>query len=233
MTDSTQNSDFFIAERLRKNIIDESRIKRAKAFAYLLCAFGIFLILTSIGLYISSIGYSMISDLSPVERKIGIMIADAIKKMEITTEISGSVNLNSNPLLLDSSSKIGIDKNSAVRISPDSTVTINGNIRVIQPKPSSEQLDLKAVSKGGVSPITDYIIFRDINFGNGQVETKYVYNIDTPERPRVQICGYYQTITSTKSISFNVGKDGIKEDGKSAAKLGLNIDELFKYCQWI
>ena len=147
MTDTMPNSDMFIAERLRKNILSESRIKRAKAFVYFLSGLGSFLIMVAIGFYIASYGYAALYDVKPVEQKIGFMIADAIKNMELKTDVSGKVSLIAGPLTLDPSSKVSIDPNSHVKISSNSAVTINGNIKIIQPKPSEDQLGLKILSK--------------------------------------------------------------------------------------
>ena len=233
MTEVVSNSDFFLAERLRKNILSESRIKRAKAFAHMLIGFGLFLVFGSIGLYIASLGYARISDSSSFERKIGIMIGDALKNMELKADVSGKVNLTSDPFSINPLASVHIDKSSEIKISPESIVTINGNIKIIQPAPSKEQLGLEVLSKSGQSPITDYVIFREVKFGIGNVVTQFHYDINFPDRPKKQICMYEQIISGRKSTSFEVGINAIQTIETSATKFGLKPDELFKYCQWI
>ena len=109
-----------------------------------------------------------------------------------------------------SGQSIKIDQSSStLRLDPNATVRVVGNLQVEVPQPSKEQLQPDATSQSDDLPITDYTIFRNSTYGTGQVVSGWTYSLSDTIRPKFQYCYYTQDIERGISTRLALAINGV------------------------
>lgn len=232
-------------ENLNENVIDRSLLAsvnkelyyqsyqdNASSFLYGCIGLGIMFILFSAGYLFFQMGYSTIVDNTSATKTIVKSLVASLSDVIIKVEAEGTVNISNPIMAIDENIAIKISPDSIVRLSPDSSVRIDASLKVVQPKPSNMQLGLDQNFANGLSPSTEYVIFKDIPFRRGSVTTGSAFSMLNNISPKYEYCFYRENIEGTKNIRVQIGKDGIISSIADNTKLPFKKEDAFALCQW-
>ena len=232
-------------EKLKKDLIDRSLLSsinrelfyqslqdNALSFLYGCIGFGVMLILISVGFLFFRIGYSSSVDNSENTKQIVNSFITAFQDVVIKVQAEGSVNISNPVVYLDNASTVKFVPGTTVSLSPDSSVAVNAQIKVSQPKPSTQQLGLEQKLENGLSPSTEYVIFKEIPFRKGFVTTGTVFSMTNNVTPKYEYCFYRENIGTDKNIRVHLGKNGTMNDNLENSKLPFKKEDAYPLCQW-
>jgi hypothetical protein len=203
----TENSLGGFAAVLNSRISAESRIARAKSFGWQCGGLAIASCLAGAGFAVALWGYSTTQSVVPAAEVAAKAIADAFKRAELKTIVSGTMALSPDAeLTLAKDQKVGLTEGTTVKLDPSSTVRIVGDLKVNVPQPSKEQLQLDTMSQSKELPFTRYTIFNSASFGRGTDKG----------------------IAATQTIAV----DGSPRPPSRLAKLPFDFDSAVANCIW-
>ena len=174
------------AAAVMDRVKSEARMISAKAALWRLAGTGLLGIGIGAGVGIAAglafVGYSYITDSQASATK----IADAISKAmdRITIKAEGTVKLaDGGEVELKSGGEVSIRQGGTVRIDPNSTVRLDGRVADGASRPTREQMRSAAAPPSSTNIVTDYVIFKNVAFGKGRVETGWHYNDNEQTNP--------------------------------------------------
>lgn len=98
-------------------------------------------------------------------------------------------------------------------------------------RPSENQLARDARPASNAKPVTDYIIFKDVPFGKGQVVTGWKYKDNQQDEPSQQFCYYSEALNLSSEILVWLGYDGRFRQPESPPPT-LDVGAAFSNCVW-
>jgi hypothetical protein len=160
-------------------------------------------------------------------------IADAFRRAELRTSVSGHLELNPNSEVTVAPGQ-SVELNSAdpLKLDPASTVRVVGDLKVDVPQPSKQQLQLDATSAANDVPFTRYTVFKAAGFGAGSVTTAWSFDLSDTSRPTLQRCYYEQTLGKGISASQTIALDAAPRRPSELAKLSFDFDGALANCIW-
>jgi len=137
----------------------------------------------------------------PASDEIAKALVTALQQTELRTNVSGNVSLSpDSKLRLADGQEVKLDQaSSTVKLDPNSSIRVIGDLKVDVPQPSKEQLQQDTTSKSDELPITDYTIFRNAAYGSGEVVSGWSYDLSDTVRPKFQYC--YYTVDIERGVS--------------------------------
>jgi hypothetical protein len=212
-----------------------ARVVRAKGFGWLCGGIAIALCLTGVGALLALYGYSHMISIRPATERIAQVLFQALERAQMTTSVTGTMSLPPNSeIKLANGQTVKLEQRSPLKLDPNSSVRIVGNLKVDVPQPSKEQLQVDLPSKSGERPLTDYTIFRSVKYSDGSVDTGWNFEPSDPSRPRFQHCYYQSQIINGKHVKIVLGVNGAPLKSSSTAKpsFNFNFDEAISNCVW-
>jgi hypothetical protein len=100
-----------------------------------------------------------------------------------------------------------------------------------EPRPSENQLAREARPASNAKPVTDYIVFKDVPFGKGQVVTGWKFKDNQQEEPSQQFCYYSEALNRSSEILVWLGYDGRFKRPESPP-FTLDVGAAFSNCVW-
>ena len=235
MSEENLKKDLFdrsLLSSINRELFYQSLQDNALSFVYGCIGLGLMFIFISVGFLLFRIGYSSSVDNSENVKQIVNSFVSAFQDVVIKVQAEGTVNISNPVMYLDGSSSVKLAQNSFVSLSPDSSVAINAQIKVSQPKPSSLQLGLEQKLDNGLTPSTEYVIFKDIPFRKGFITTGTVFSMTNNVTPKYEYCYYREAVGSDKNIRVNLGKNGLINENLENSKLPFKKEEAYPLCQW-
>jgi hypothetical protein len=138
---------------------------------------------------LASFGYSYVTDQRAPMAKVTTALADALNKVTLKTD--GTVKLAS-----DSTVKLDT-KGASVRLDPSG-----------MPRPTPQQLAPDTLPQSRAKVVTDFSVFKIVNFGEGAVITGWDYDSSADAAPSEQLCYYTVSTTENASNRYNIAKNG-------------------------
>jgi hypothetical protein len=234
MTSRHSETDFagFVAT-INSRLAARARLARATSFAWLCGRAAIALCLAGLGLAAAFSGYSYLISVKPAAELTAKAIAEALARTELKTIVSGSVSFTPNSeLKLAPNQVVVLEEGTSVKLDPNSSVRVVGDLKMDIPRPSEKQLQLGASSDSEERPFTNYTIFRGLAFGAGEVVTGWHYDLTDTERPKHQYCYYRQSLNRGVSAKYIIAINGYPHRPSPLAKLAFNFDEAVQNCIW-
>jgi hypothetical protein len=115
--------------------------------------------------------------------------------MDLKTIVSGTVSsAPETELKLAPNQAVKTEEGTTVKLDPNSSIRVIGDLKVDIPRPSEQQLQLAVTSASEALPSTNYTIFRGVGFSPGEVVTGWMYELSDTVRPKVQFCYYRQSL---------------------------------------
>jgi hypothetical protein len=127
---------------------------------------------------------------------------------------------------------VKLDQSAVVKLDPNSSVRVVGDLKVDMPQPSKRQLQLDTTSRSDELPLTNYTIFRSVGHGSGKVVTGWNYDPSDPLRPKVQYCYYEQSIDRGLEVRYSIAVNNSPLRPSSLAKLSFDFDGALANCIW-
>jgi hypothetical protein len=221
------------AATINSRIGADARIASAIAFGWRCGGYAVASCLTAMGVVLALYGYSfMISAKSSADLTARV-IADAFRRAELHTSVKGVLELKPNSeISLAPGQTIQLSSAEPLKLDPNSTVRVTGDLKVDIPQPSKEQLQLDATSAAKDIPFTRYTIFKSTGFGAGTVTTAWSYDLADPTRPTGQRCYYEQTLGKGISVNQTLAFDAAPRRPPASKKLSFDFDGAVASCIW-
>lgn len=232
MTDNQDTNFGGLAATLNSQLGAESRIANAVGFAWLCGGIAISLALSGLGLALGFYGYSHMLSVEPSAKQIATALTDALERAELKATVSGKMSLVPTDLHLAGDQKIRLEDGSVVKLDPNSSVRVIGDLKVDMPQPSKRQLQLDTTTANDERPFTSYTIFKSVEYGSGAVETGWNFDLSDTTRPNSQFCYYRQDITKGVATKYILSVDDSPRRPTALQKLSFNFDEALSNCIW-
>lgn len=194
------------------------------------------------GLY----GYSFVNDNRRAAEKMADAMAKALEKTTLKT--TGDVKLDpeakvkltettlDGKVVLDPNASIRLDANGAVvRLDPNSTVRVTGipdQIVASVPRPTQEQLRPEVSTSNNAKVVTNFTVFKQVEFGKGRVNTGWEFESSEQIMPSKQFCYYIEGLDEEKqaNILINLARNGVMLPVNPEAK--FNFASAAANCIW-
>jgi hypothetical protein len=227
------NSDLKgIAAAINSRLEADARLTSAMAFGWLCGGAAIAFTLSGIGLAAALYGYSHLFSVQPAADQAAKALVAALQNTELKTTVSGTMSLSpDSELKLASGQSVKLDERAIVKLDPNSSVRVVGDLKVDFPHPSQEQLQLETKSKNDELPFTSYTIFKNVAFGSGRVVSGWKFDL-ADNRPKFQYCYYVENIAKGVSRNVTIALNGSPRPPSTAAKLSFNIEGAVTNCIW-
>jgi hypothetical protein len=221
-----------LAAALGSRLTAESRIATAVGFAWLCGGAAISLFLSGLGVAFALYGYSNTVSARPAAELIAEALTKALEGAELKTTVSGTMSLAPAELKLADHQKVRLEDGAVVKLDPNSSVRIIGDLKVDMPQPSKQQLQLSARAGSDEVPFTTYTIFTTVKFGSGAVETGWNFDLSDTVRPKFQFCYYRQDITKGLTTKYVLAVNDSPRRPGALQKLSFDFDSALSNCTW-
>jgi hypothetical protein len=219
---------------LNSRLAAEARIARAKGFLWTSGGVAIGMVMAGLGISFALYGFSHVHSVSAASEHLANSIKRALETAQFKTTVSGNVSLSPNAeLKLAPNQVIALTQSSFLRLDPNSTVRVVGDVKLDIPQPSREQLQLDTKPKSNELPFTTYTIFRNVVHAGGQVVTGWKYDLNDPTRPQGQFCYFRQQVEKGVTVKYTLAINGNPHaQSITASKLKIDLDEALANCIW-
>jgi hypothetical protein len=234
MTSNAENNAVGgLAAAINSRLSSESRIARAKSFVWLCGGAAIGSCLAGFGCTLAFLGYSHVASVRPAAELTARALVNALQRTKMKAIVSGRMSLSpDSELKLAAGQSVLVSEGTTVKLDPNSSVRIVGNLKVDAPQPSREQLQLDAKSKSDESVFTNYTIFRDVSYEKGHVVTGWHYDLSDTRRPKSQTCYYTESIERGLSAKYVLAVDDSPRRPSPLTKVSFNFDGALANCMW-
>jgi hypothetical protein len=158
MSDNYENIDIAgLAAVINSRLSAEARVAKTIGFAWLCGGTGISLCLTGLGVAAALYGYSFMLSVRPAAEQTAKALVDAFERTQLKATVSGVMSLPPTELRLAKGQTIKLYEGTTIRLDPNSSVRVIGDIKM--PQPSKEQLQIGTTSASDELPFTSYVIF--------------------------------------------------------------------------
>jgi hypothetical protein len=218
---------------INSRLAAESRVAKAIAFGWLCGGAAIAASLVAIGAAIALWGYSQTISIRDAAEVMSQALIKALENVELKTSVTGQMALAPNSeVTVASGQTVKLQDNAVVKLDPNSSIRVVGDLKLNVPQPSKQQLQLDATTKANDLPLTDYTIFRSVSYGTGEVVTGWNYGLSDTERPRAQYCYYTQNLEKGLAAKFTLAFNGSPQRPSPLAKTSFNYDGALANCIW-
>jgi hypothetical protein len=222
------------AASLNSRLGAQARASKAIGFAWLCGGAATAACLTASGVSLAFLGYSHMISVKPASDEIAKALVTALQQTELKTNVSGSVSLSPDSRLrLADGQNVKLDQSSSIiKLDPNASVRVIGDLKVDVPQPSKEQLQQETTSKSDDVPITDYTIFRSAAYGSGQVISGWSYDLSDTVRPKFQYCYYTEDIERGLATRLPLAVNGSVLPPSNVSKSSFDLSAAAANCFW-
>jgi hypothetical protein len=232
MTDKSSVDYGGLAAALNSHLAANSRVSGALGFAWLCGGVATAALLASVGAALAFYGYSTTLSAKPVVEEMATALSNAIGSSELKATVSGKMSLAPTKLELAPQQTVKLEEGSTVKLDPNSSVRVVGDLKVDMPQPSKRQLQEEVTTKSNELPITSYIIFKSVSYGSGAVDTGWHFDLSDAMHPTVQFCYYRQDITKGLATKYMLAVNNSPRRPQPLQKLSFDFDEALSNCIW-
>jgi hypothetical protein len=221
------------ASVINSRLAAEARVSKAVGFGWLCGGWAIAFCLTGLGIAAALYGYSFMMSVTPAAHLTATAIRDAFTRAELRTFVTGTLSLApDSELTLAANQTVKLVEGAVVKLDPNSSVRVIGDLKVDVPQPSKQQLQLDATSGSNELPFTRYTVFKTGAFGGGYVVTSWNFELTDTSRPYYQRCYYEQTLDQGLAATQTLAVDGSARPVSALAKLPFDFDGALGNCTW-
>jgi len=221
-----------LANAVNSRIHSDAVMLSARASLWRFGGIGALIMLAGMGVGAAFYGYSYVNENQSFEKsadRIGSAIAAALEKT--TLGVKGTVDMEPGKVALEPGGKVALEPGARVEMVPG-VVTLKPGATVGEVVRPTERQWNGPTTPGSVPSVpsskvvTNFTIFKTVEFGSGSVMTGWIYSSNEQQTPTHQFC-YYQIETSTGiSTRMNLAENGqlldavsgyTTIDGKAAA----------------
>jgi hypothetical protein len=209
-----------LAAAVNSKIKADARIINAKSAIWLLGGIGVMCALIGVGIGAAFFGYSYAHDPRTSVAKMADAIAQALDKTTLKT--TGEVALKDATVKLDATgTTVKLDatgttlkldaSGTTVKLDPNATVEISNGLKVEYARPTVEQLRPGAQPHTQAKVVTNFTVFKSVDFEQGYVVTGWSFANSEQTAPDHQYCYFEQSVgaLSHRSIRITLAYDGV------------------------
>jgi hypothetical protein len=117
-----------------------------------------------IGFAFAFLGYSYMLSVKPAAEQIAQALVKAFEQSELKAAVSGTMSLNPNSeVKLAAGQTVTLKEGAVVKLDPNSSIRVVGDLKYDVPQPSKQQLQEDATIGDHELPFTSYVIFKSTN----------------------------------------------------------------------
>jgi hypothetical protein len=221
-----------LAAALNSRLNAESRVTNSVGFFWLCGGAAISIVFIGLGVAAALYGYSSLLSVKPAGEEIATALTEAFEHANLKATVSGKMSLVPTELKLARGQIVKLEDGATVRVDPNSSVRVVGDLKVDMPRPSEQQLQRNETIGNDELPFTSYTIFKDVEYSSGTVETGWNFELSDTTRPTMQRCTYRQKITTGFSTNYVLAVDDSPRPPGPLQKLPFNFDEALSNCIW-
>lgn len=170
-----------LASAVNARIKSDARLLNARAAGYRLAGAGGFCALLGIAIGAVLWGYAQTRGPAADADRVASAIAQALSGLTLKTE-------------------------GTVKLDPNSTVGLGGRSEI--PTPTPAQLGANAVPDSKAAVLTNFTVFKNVPFGQGQVVTGWNFTSSEQKSPSHQYCYYSEQLDGTSKVTIDLGENG-------------------------
>lgn len=193
-----------LASAVNSRIRSDARRHNAQAAFYRLAGWGVLCGLLGAGIGGAFYGYSYLNPPNSTENVAGI-VADALSRVTFRTE-------------------------GTVKLDPESTLQL-ANARPEVPTPTAAQLGTGATPDSKAAVATNFTVFKNVPFGQGQVVTGWNFNAGDQKSPTHQYCYYSEQIEGNSKVTVDLGENG-RSVPQFTTRAKVDTGAAYKSCVW-
>jgi hypothetical protein len=221
-----------LAATLSSRLSAQSRVGSALGFAWLCGGIAIAASLSGLGLSLALYGYSTTLSAKSAAEDIATALSDALSSAELKTVVAGKLSLAPTALKLAGQQTVRLDEAATVKLDPNSSVRVVGDLKVDMPQPSQRQLQLDSTTDSHELPFTNYTIFKSVSFGAGAVDTGWNFELSDPLHPTMQYCYYREDLTKGLTTKYVLAVDDSPRRPSALQKLSFDFNDALSNCIW-
>lgn len=126
---------------------------------------------------------------------------------------------------------VAVHQDKPFAIAQDKPLQVAGEITANMPRPTGAQMAPTSRPASNAKAVTNYTIFKTVDFPPGQVVTGWRFDDSTQETPSHQYCYYNRTIEENADAAIYIGYDGNFKQPRHVPN-GVNITTAFQNCVW-
>lgn len=229
---SEKSFDYIISESVSRRLASEAAMSNGKAFLIICCGLLILALVTFLGAALLSVAVNYTKDVRKEAEQVAAVLVDAFQRSSLKFDVKGSVELSNPELSVSPASVVRLAANQTIRISPESDLKVSARLQLSAPRPSEAQLALESKTQDGSKPFTSYVVFKDVPFGKGSVETRWIFDVANQVTPVRQDCYYRESVDKNKDLNVKLGSNGSIDRNSAADQLKISLTEAFSACTW-
>jgi hypothetical protein len=217
-----------IAYEIMKRLRSETWHHTMRAAAFGAAGLGLLMICGAVALVIWANGTAIAGKwLAVAGTSFGGAISEALSNAKVNVDGTvkvvpgGEVEIAKGGTVTVSGGNVGIEQTAPLR------VEVTANI----PRPTEAQLAPDARPTSNAKSVTDYVVFKHISYGKGQVVTGWRYQGSQEEQPSEQYCYYSQQLGSSAEAVVWLGYDGQFKAPQSPPQ-NLDVKAAYSNCMW-
>jgi hypothetical protein len=220
-----------LASAVRYSVSADRFYISGKAGFWRLVGLGLVTFAIGVAVGLGFYGYSYITRNSDALNVLSSTFSKALAEVQLRAVAEGTVQLEPNEILLAKDQTVSLDPNARVLLDPAAKVRADGELQV--QAPSISPLDVAPSRRANTTAtITDFTVFKKVDFENGEVWTGWKFLTSAQKLPTNQYCYYTEKIEGSQfEPVVYIGQDGVLDPPKQQPK-GFDINAAFKKCVW-
>jgi hypothetical protein len=207
-------------------------VARSKAALFRFLGIGSVAALAGMGVGIVLYGYATMTRTRVTTELLSESMVKALEKTSLHTEVTGSVTVKDGQVALKPNQSVSLEPNATVGIVPDASIRVKGEISVPAPPDDGRRLTNQnsRTTTHNHKLLTDYTVFKNVQFGSGTVVTGWNYASNKQESPSLQYCYYTENLDETSKDTIQLGSNGLMatQSGQSP----IDAAQAFRNCVW-
>jgi hypothetical protein len=174
-------------------------------------------------------GYSFITRNESNLTTLSAAFSKALSEVQLRGTAEGVVQLEPHEIALSKGQEITFDPTSRLQLDPSAKVIADGDLRIQIPNISIPQ-SAAPRSKGIAPTITNFTIFKAVQFEKGIIQTGWKFLTSAQRSPTTQYC-YYSEIGENPDVSVRIDV-GLDEKIQPSKSKSFDIAAAFDKCVW-
>lgn len=172
-----------LASAVNARIRGDARLLNARAALYRLAGLGLAAALAGVGIGAALYGWTYARGQTIEAELVAGAVAKALSGLTLKTE-------------------------GTVKLDPESRVEVAAATRPEVPLPTAAQLGAGAAPESKAVAATNFTVFKNVPFGQGQVVTGWNFTSSEQKSPTHQYCYYSEQLDGTSKVTIDLGENG-------------------------
>jgi hypothetical protein len=205
-------------------------VARSKAALFRFLGLGSVAALAGIGVGIALYGYATVTKTRVTTELLSESMVKTLEKTTLHTDVAGSVTVKDGQVAVKPNQSVSLDPNATVGIVPDASVRVKGEISVPAPRDDGRRSTNSNSRSRSSKLVTNYTVFKYVQFGSGTVVTGWNYASSKEESPSLQYCYYTENLDETSKDTIQLGSNG--QMATQSGQPPIDVTEAFRNCVW-